>query len=471
MPLADILGDPSQPFDDIPRAIVELRLAAIVCRDGDAARLYPGEASDFSAPQANAIMTAAMKAVRDRVPGGPTIANISSLSGIAEAELRGLAYAASVDLVADFETYAARVQAEAFLEAQRRAIEDGYARLGRATWREAETIAALVKRQVAEVQMARSLTGQNDIGNALDLIGTDDKDNRQIRFPYKWFNDMTEGGLRSAQKMYIAGPEGSRKSTMLYNIELFWAMRGEHVVHFIFDGGTKTAQAAKICTIRWRQLCEQHRQSQRNPDGVTDFELSCINKTTTWMVKANKEHELPFSISPLMRELFWSAYQEMRDISYGGKGPGRLTFVEPGEVHSNFNLMRQRLQRELYDGMTVWCFDNMTKGFGTPSAKGIERTTELVQILHTFTDESHIPCLILAHMNKDAIKDINSQRSGFIMFGSPIEQDCDFEYISRYNQETPGALSIFLPKNREEASGHNVKTVLQIEPRSGLIHE
>jgi len=483
MGLADLL-ELDKSSDQVTRAIAELRFAAIVCREKTAAQIFMGTPDDFSEDIPRTIVQSAIRAIRDKLPGGATIANIAELSGVSEHELRQLAYRVTADIAGEYETYAARIIAEGFRDRMARAFSDGFETLVRAPWQDVELLAAQAKQTANRVNMAKHERGRNDIGTALQRIRTGSESLRVIGFPWRWFNTVMEGGLHSSQKMYLVGPPGSRKSTFKYNAELFWARNGECVVDFIFDGGTVEAQSAKVAAIRWRQLCQQENRRLGNEIVPLDILVDTgagwasyeyINKTTYWNVISAKPEDnldeiLGFRIPDGPMELLWRAYDELQDLTVNGKGPGRITFVEPGEVLSNFALMRQRLESERYDGMTVWCFDNHTKGVGRATGE-VERVIELVRTLHTFTDESHIPCLILAHMPKEAIANISKAESGLIMYGGPIEQDCDFEFLAQYDKARPNQLKMSLPKNREEESGQGVYRVLTIDQKSGLITE
>ncbi len=456
--------------DELPRPIVELRLASILCRVKDSARIFMGSEEDFEQEVPRKIVAAAQKIVRDKVPGGPTPASIAEYSGVPENEIRELAYAVTPDMMAEYELYAARIQAEGYKSRKIRELEAAHATMARTPWRDVELAGAKITQEISRVQMVNHGRGRNDVGVALERVRKQEKSIRQIPFPWQWWNDLTEGGIRPSQKHYLIGPPGSRKSTIKYNAELFWALNGEHVVDFLFDGGTVEAQSTKLLAIRWRQLAEQHKAPLAvmvdTGHGYSDYPF--INKTTVWNVLG--DNDLGFVVPPDALELFWAAYQELQDMSAGGKGPGRITFIEPSEVLSNFYLMRQRLQSEHYDGMTIWCFDNHTKGTGKSSGE-IERVIELVRVLHTFTDESHVPAFILGHMNQDSIKEIDKKETGLLMYGGPIEQDIDFEFLSQYKRETPSVLKVSLPKNREEASGQSVHTFLHVEPKSGYISD
>ena len=74
-------------------------------------------------------------------------------------------------------------------------------------------------------------------------------------------------------------------------------------------------------------------------------------------------------------------------------------------------------------------------------------------------------------MPKEAIANISKAESGLIMYGGPIEQDCDFEFLAQYDKARPNQLKMSLPKNREEESGQGVYRVLTIDQKSGLITE
>jgi hypothetical protein len=478
--LADLMGDLDKPFDELPRPIIELRFAAMVCRNKHAAEVFMGSEDDFSQDPPRQIVAAARRAIREHIPGGPTIANISSLSHIPEAELRALTYKVTGDLLSEFETYAAYIQAMGFKDRKERAYAVAHERMVRASWRDVAQVAAQTDGDTTRVQLMMAERGQNDIGAALERIKEGKRATRQIAFPWNWLNDYTDGGIQSGQKMYMTGVEGGRKSTMLYNAQLFWARNGEHVVSFVFDGGDPEAHAIKMVAIRWRQLCEQHKWYEWRPEGVpltvkldSNEEYAYINKSTAWAILEGKEEDkLNFMVPDNARELFWAAYDEMQALR-SGHGPGRMTFVTPKEVHSRFDQMSQRLISEKYEGMTVWTFDNFTKGTGRAKEEP-ERSNELVRTLHAFTDEEQIPCLILAHMLRDIkIKpeEFKKRTRGFIKWGAPAEEDTDFLLILDFDDALPTKLPIFLSKNRDQAAGRKEGTVLTIEPSSGYIKE
>jgi hypothetical protein len=328
-----------------------------------------------------------------------------------------------------------------------------------------------VQRSIGTVSHANREIGKNDAGNVLKGIKEKAKRGelvKPIEMPWRVLNTILEDGLRSHKKMYIVAPEGSRKSTIAYNVMLHLALNGLRYEHFALDGGSVEEQIVKVTAILWyKLLIENGVKTDVMVDtghGYADYMFA--RKRTIW--KLLSEEDPGFDVPPDALELFWEADRIMERLTRTGKGNGRLTFVTAKECRGDIHLMRNILNAEFNgDGIDVWGFDHLGKLHGK-SGDPMQATHEAVLYLHTFTDEEGPPMIGLSQMNQESIRDLGKNRSGIMRYGQEAQQDADYVLLSMFDPKSPEVLPITTPKNRDEGSAN---PILRIQPESGYIYE
>jgi hypothetical protein len=339
-----------------------------------------------------------------------------------------------------------------------------------------------IQANLARLQFYDDNDTNHDLGSILDrLLAGDAAVGKPMATPWTWWNMMSGGGLNAKYLWTIGGAPGKRKTTFIYNLGLWWALKGYRIMHVAVDGGDKFQQGIKYLTLLWEMECLKAGIPRDDFNNVvyTWFNRDRAEKFAFIRPRVVRQLIDPVTYGPLKfqmpadaLECYHKAVNVMKTFKNGNEGVGYVRLFDAGDILDEKTLEnRLRLEQQVL-GIDAFFIDHM----GEIDADGRDenaRRTAVTRAVVRFKNRYSGRAICLAQRTDAANWDSseqNKERPGLLNL-KPLEQASDLIGITQYTPDNPRTFGVSLFKNREEEHGSDKTAWFDIVPASGLILE
>ncbi len=396
--------------------------------------------------------------------------------------LRVRAELADEGVRADFLDIMSQVKGETIRRSLKAALKSGHDEATTCSVFDLPALLSKVQVNLARLDSWGDKDEDHDLGSIIDrLIKGDAAVGKPMPTRWRWWNEMSGGGLHAKHLWSIGGAPGKRKTTFLYNLGVDWSEAGYRIMHVAVDGGDKFQQGIRYVTLLWEKVCmeagverdERGNVVHKYHDNERWLSYSYIRpKTVRQLIDPKTYGNIVIPIPDPVMECYQEALRRMRHMKTANDNTGWVRMFDAGDIHDSAVLERRLHVEQQILGIDAFFIDHMGEIEASEGKTENDQRNHVTRAVVRFKNRYNSRAVVLAQRTDAANwgEEKDKERPGLLNL-KKLEQASDLIGITEYDPATPYHFAISLYKNREDEHGTGIKAKFKILPASGLITE